>query len=146
MVCPVNPKQSERVESAARPVLRQDEQIEVTSFATVGTITPRQGTATAITGVMDAVRPRAFYLALTSKRLLFFGVDALSGRPDKKLARSLSRTSLSATPLRRGLLTAQFQVAITGDDKGLRFVFPRSTRTDAATMAESLVHSGPTTD
>lgn len=131
-------KRAKWVTAVATPLLQPGEPLEMTSVAQVGSVSVARKAATAavvgaLTGgmVVASVRPRAFYLALTDQRLLFFGADRMSGRPEKKLAMQIPRAALRAGEPKRGLLTATVMIEIAGQDKGLKFVFPRKMRDDA---------------
>jgi hypothetical protein len=87
---------------------------------------------------MVAVRPKSYYVALTDRRLLFFGKDDLSGRPLNMLAFALPLELLSSSDVKKGLLTTQFHVQIEGHDKALKMVFPLPARADAPLIASAL--------
>jgi hypothetical protein len=143
----MNEKMQGWVNEVANPVLEQGEQIEVRSVASVGTVSLKRRAATAaVAGVLSggtlmvAVQPKKFFLALTDRRLLLFP-QGMSGKPEKKAAAILPRQGLSTSEVKKGLVTAAFELAIEGEEKGLKFVFPLPARADAAVMAAALNRS-----
>jgi hypothetical protein len=118
-------------------------------MANVGTVSlKRRAATTAIVGVLSAgtvmvsFQPRKLFLALTDRRLLFFGADS-RGRPEQKPAISLPRQPLRTADIRKGLLTATFELYVEGEDKGLKIVFPFVTRTDALLISAALNGAAP---
>ncbi len=144
----VNGKMQGWVTAVATPVLEQGERIEVSSIASVGTVSLKRRAATAaIAGVLSggtlmvAVQPKKFFLALTDRRLLLFP-QGMSGRPEKKPAIVLPRQVLRTGDTKKGLLTATFEMSIDGEEKGLKFVFPLPARADAPLIAAALSGAG----
>ena len=144
----VNEKMQGWVSAVATPALEQGERIEISSVASVGTVSLKRRAATAaVAGVLSggtlmvAVQPKKFFLALTDRRLLLFP-QGMSGKPEQKPAAILSRQGLSTSEVKNGLLTAAFELAIEGQEKGLKFVFPLPARADAPVIAAAL--TGPT--
>src|SRR5215813_513579 len=134
--------QQQRLLAVVQPVLGQGEQVELLTFASVG-VKRRVATAavtTALTGGLLTmnVRPRRFYVALTSERVLFFNGDTVTGRPESKVAMQAPRPALSVASSKKGLLTATVQVAIAGQEKGLKFVFPLPMRSDVPAFVAAL--------
>jgi hypothetical protein len=141
----LNDKKAGRAVAVATPLLQVGEQIELVSIANVGSVSVARRAATAaVAGVLSggilmvSVRPRSFYLVLTNQHLLFFNADTASGRPEKKAAMCLPRHALRVSEPKRGLLTATFQMTISGDERGLKFVFPLPARDDAARIAAAV--------
>ena len=132
------------VSAVATPTLERGERIEISSVASVGTVSLKRRAATAaVAGVLSggtlmvAVQPKKFFLALTDRRLLLFP-QGMSGKPEQKPAAVLPRRSLSAGEVKKGLLTAAFELSIEGEEKGLKFVFPLPARADAPVIAAAL--------
>ena len=61
------------------------------------------------------------------ERLMFFDGETMSGRPGKLLF-TVPRDAVSVNGLNRGLLTLKVELAIEGQDRGLRLVFPTAAR------------------
>jgi hypothetical protein len=141
----VSGKFDKRVAAVATAVLEPGEQIELSTFAAVGTVSAKRQVATAaIAGVLSAgtlivsVQPKKYYLALTNQRLLFFAQNSATGRPEKKLAMQVPRQLLAAGETTKGLLTAKVNVTIEGQEKGLKLVFPLPSKSDAPAFAAAL--------
>jgi hypothetical protein len=122
------------VADLAAPHLRQGEQIVMTVYANVGSVSIKRVVATAAVvavataGMFTAfARPRKTYLALTSQRLMFFDGETISGRPGKLLF-TLPREAVSVAGVDKGALALKVELAIQGQDKGLRLVFPTVAR------------------
>ena len=127
-------KRVQMVAELAAPHLRQGEQIEMTVYANVGSVSIKRVAATAAVvavataGMFTAfARPRKTYPALTSQRLMFFDGETMSGRPGKLLF-TLPRQAVSVAAVDKGALTLKAELAIKGQDKGLRLVFPTVAR------------------
>jgi hypothetical protein len=140
----VNPKAQERVLAVTKSVLSEGEQVEVMTYASVGTVSLKRKIATAaITTALSGgmltmhVRPRRFWVVLTSARVLLFDADTASGRRGK-LSMALPRTSLTVASSKKGLLTTTVHLAVTGEDHSLRFQFPMPTRADATTLMAAI--------
>ncbi len=138
-------KQEERLTEILRPLLQTGEQIEMLTFANVGSVSVARKIATAaVVGIVSGgmlianVRPRRCYVALTSNRVLLFEEGLGPGRPSKTALAILPRAGLSADGAKKGLLTGTVLVAIAGNEKGLKFVFPLPMRADAPPFAEAL--------
>lgn len=83
------------------------------------------------------MRPSKRYLALTSQRLLFFNGEATFGRPGK-LVFSLPREAVAVVKSGRHLLSYRIELAIAGQEKGLRINFPITARATMEQIAASL--------
>jgi len=130
----MNEKRAQMVAELAAPHLQQGEQIEMTVYANVGMVTIKRLVVTAAavavaTGGMFTMftRPRKTYLSITNERLMFFDGETMSGRPGKLLF-TVPRDAVSVNGLNRGLLTLKLELAIEGQDRGLRLVFPTAAR------------------
>jgi hypothetical protein len=120
----MNNKRGQMVADLAAPHLRPDEQIVMTVYATAGMFTA-------------FARPRKTYLALTSQRLMFFNGETVSGRPGKLLF-SLPREAVSVADVDKGVINVKVELAIEGQDKGLRLTFPTVARKDGEQVAAVL--------
>jgi hypothetical protein len=140
----VNNKRVQMVADLAAPHLRPGEQIEITAYANVGSVSVKRVVATAAVvavataGMFTAfARPRKTYLALTSQRLIFFDGETMSGRPGKLLF-ALPREAVSVAGADKGPLSLKVELAIQGQDKGFRLVFPTVARKDGEQVAAAL--------
>ncbi len=130
----MNEKRVRMVANLAAPHLQQGEQIETTVYANVGSVSVKRmavtaaAVAVATAGTFTAfTRPRKTYLAMTGERLMFFDGETVSGRPGKLLF-TLPREAVSVAKAKKGLLTLKVDLAVEGQDKGLRLVFPAAAR------------------
>jgi hypothetical protein len=133
---------------AAAPHLQQGEAVEIGAFATVGTVSVRRQfltaavVATATAGMaIGTMRPAKRYLAVTSQRLLFFNGEATLGRPGKLLF-SLPRETVAVAKSGRHLLAYRIDLAIAGQEKGLRLNLPITARPTMEQIAASLPAAG----
>ncbi|MGD0069186.1 MAG: hypothetical protein ABSB76_37910 [Streptosporangiaceae bacterium] len=140
----MNNKRGQMVADLAAPHLRPDEQIVMTVYANVGSVSVKRVIATAAVvtvataGMFTAfARPRKTYLALTSQRLMFFNGETVSGRPGKLLF-SLPREAVSVADVDKGVINVKVELAIEGQDKGLRLTFPTVARKDGEQVAAVL--------
>lgn len=138
-------KFDKKVARVATPFLGPGEQIEVSTFVALGRVSAKRQLATAaVAGVLSggmlivSVQPKKYYLAVTNFRLLFFSQGTATGRPEKKLAMQVPRHLLLAGEVTKGLLTAQFNVAVEGQESGFKLVFPFPSRADAPAVAATL--------
>jgi hypothetical protein len=131
-------KLTARLLAVATPELAHGEQVIVATTANVGSVSvKRRALTAALAGIASggllivSVRPRMFYIALTNHRILFFDMDSLSGRPTK-LAMSIPKDLVSLSEPKRGPLglTLVTMLTISGEEKGLKFVFPYPHRAD----------------
>jgi hypothetical protein len=130
----MNEKRTQMVGRLAAPYLMRGEQIEMTVYANIGSVSTKRFVATAAiaavaTGGMGTVfvRPRHAYLSITSNRLMFFDGETATGRPGKLLF-TVSRQAVAVAGTKKGLLTLKVDLAVHGQDKGLRLVFPTMAR------------------
>jgi hypothetical protein len=132
-------KYTSKLAKAAAPHLRPGEVVEIGAFTTVGSVSVKRQVLTAAvvgiaTGGMVAatVRPARRFLAVTSSRLLFFNGERTYGRPGKLLF-SVPRDAVEVTRSGKHLLSYRIELAIAGQEKGLRINLPFTAR---ATMEE----------
>jgi hypothetical protein len=137
-------KHTPRLAQAAAPHLRPGEVVEVGAFTTVGSVSvKRQVFTAAVVGIATlghvaaTVRPAKRYLAVTNQRLLFFNGEAAFGRPGKLLF-SLPRQAIAVVKSGRHLLAYRIELAIAGQEKGLRINFPITARATMEQIAASL--------
>jgi hypothetical protein len=141
----VNEKRTRQLHEATSTLLRAGEEIEVASFANVGSVSIAKNLAVmAIAGIVSGgagfamLRPKRLYLLLTNQRLLFVEQAGLTGRPTSKFAGEVPRDAIAGTTAPRRGVTTTFDMVIRGRDKGLRLVFPRPMRDDGDKVAASL--------
>ena len=137
-------KRVQMVAGLAAPHLRQGEQIEMTLYAKVGSVSVKRAAATAAVAAVATAgmftviaRPRNTYLALTSQRLMFLDGETMSGRPGKLLF-ILPREAVSVAGVDKGALAFKAELAIQGQDKGLRLAFPTVTKKDGEQLVAVL--------
>jgi len=137
-------KRAQMLAEKAAAHLRPGEQIEISAYANVGTVSVKRVVATAAVvavataGMFTAVvHPRKTYLALTSQRLLFFDVNSATGRPGKLLF-TLPREAVMVTGVDKGPIALKVEIAIAGQDKGLRLAFPTIAKKDGEQVAAAL--------
>ncbi len=130
----MNDKRKQMVARLATPYLMRGERIEMTAYANIGSVSAKRAVATAAvaavaTGGMGTVfvRPRHAYLTITSQRLMFFDGETATGRPGKLLA-TLPRQAVSIAGTKKGVLTLKVDLAVQGQGKELRLVFPTMAR------------------
>lgn len=130
----MNGKRARMVAGLAAPHLRQGEQIEMTVYANVGTLSLKKiaMTATAVAvataGTMTAFkRPRKTYLSITNQRLMFFDGETMSGRPGRLLF-TLPREAVTVSEVHKGLIMTKGKLAIAGQEQGLSLVFPTNAK------------------
>ena len=145
----MNGKRVQMVADLAAPHLGQGEQIEMTVYANVGSVSVKRvavtaaAVAVATAGMFTTfVRPRKTYLAITSQRLMFFDGETVSGRPGKLLF-TLPRQAVSVAGVNNGLLTLKVDLAVQGQEKGLRLVFPTAARKDGQEAVAALQGAVP---
>ena len=83
------------------------------------------------------VHPRNTYLALTNQRLMFFDGQTASGRPGKLLF-TLPREAVSVAGVDKGVINVKVELAIQGQEKGLRMTFPTVAKKDGEQVAAAL--------
>jgi hypothetical protein len=129
--------------------LRADERIEMATYTNVGSVSVKRVVATAAVvavataGMFTAIaRPRKAYAVLTSHRLIFLDGQTVSGRPGKTLF-TLGRGAVSVASVRKGLVSLKVDLAIQGQEKGLRLTFPTVTRKSGEAMVAALQANAP---
>jgi hypothetical protein len=129
--------------------LQADEQIEMATYTNVGSVSVKRVVATAAlvavatAGMFTAIaRPRKAYAVLTSHRLIFLDGQTVSGRPGKTLF-TLGRGAVSVASVRKGLVSLKVDLAIQGQEKGLRLTFPTVTRRSGEAMVAALRANAP---
>ncbi|MFF3410770.1 hypothetical protein ACFYW8_32100 [Streptomyces sp. NPDC002742] len=141
----MNARRTRQLLEASAPLLLQDEQVELTSLASVGTVSVRKQALTAvIVGVltlgmvMATVRPRAVYVVLTNQRILFF--DGNRGGKPGKLLMNIARPYVTATAARKAFLGLKTvtHLTIEGQEGSLKVDFPVQTRADGHVFAGAL--------
>jgi hypothetical protein len=140
----MNDKRAEQVSQAAAPHLQEGELIEISAYANIGRVSAKRRAATtavaaAATGglLIVSVRPRKTYLAMTNQRLVFLDGNTMSGRPGKLLL-TLPRSAVTVTDVKKGMVTLQAELAVEGQDQGLRVVFPTPAREDGQRVISAL--------
>lgn len=147
----MNEKRTTLLTAAVTPLLAPGEQLEVPSLAAVGTVSVKKQVAVAaataaltLGTVAVMVRPKAFYVALTSQRLLFLNPTDFRGLPTDKIAMQVPRAAVvSVATFKRGWLRLKFDIAIAGQAKGLRLTFGRPNRDDGERVARALGWMSP---
>jgi hypothetical protein len=141
-------RHTSRLAAAAAPYLRPGEVVEVGAFTTVGSVSvKRQFLTAAVVGIATAgmvyaaARPAKRYLAVTSERLLFFNGEGTFGRPGKLLF-DLPKESVMVVTSGRRLLFYRIELAVAGQEKGLRINFPLTARMTMEKIAASLPAAG----
>lgn len=138
-------KRTQQVHEVAGPHLRPDEQVQLASYASVGAVSVKRRVATAAATAVASgdllavsVRPRRRYIAMTQDRLLFFNGDTPSGKPGRSVLMDIPRQSTTVADVKKGFLTLTVQLALEGQDMGLKLIFPRPTRDDGEKLAAEI--------
>jgi hypothetical protein len=138
-------KRVQQVIDVATPHLQPGEEIELVTFGSVGSVSlKRRAVTAAVTAVASAgfiavhVRPRRMYIALTSNRLLFFNGDTSFGKPGSKVLMSGPRDAIKVADVKKGLVTLKLELAVDGQEKGVKIVLPRPARDDGYKLAAAL--------
>lgn len=111
----------------------------MTAFVTIGSVALRRELVGALAvGAVAAVatggafismrRPRKAYLALTTRRLMFFDGETFLGRPGKLLFTLPKQAVQVVTSGKFGLGLLRVELAIEGESKGLRINFAPGSR------------------
>ncbi|MFE2582132.1 hypothetical protein [Streptomyces sp. NPDC059378] len=141
----MNARRTRQLLETSAPLLLPDERVELTSLASVGTVSVRRQALTAIVVgvltlgmVMATVRPRAVYVVLTNQRILFF--DANRGGKPGKLLMNMARLYVTATAARKTFLGLKVVTHLTvqGQEGTLKVDFPVQTRADGHVFAGAL--------
>jgi hypothetical protein len=90
-----------------------------------------------------SARPRRMYIAMTRDRLLFFNGDTPSGKPGKSTLMDIPRPLITVAGAKKGLLTFTVRLAVDGEDKGLKLIFPRPTRDEGEKLAAEIPAAPP---
>ena len=137
-------KLAQRVADAAAPHLHEGERIESIVYASVGSVSVKRKLATTAAAAVVSggtiivnVRARKTYLAFTSQRLLFFNADTAFGRPGNLLI-IVPRAYVTVSETKKGILSLKADLAVEGQDKGLRVVFPKPARDDGERIVAAL--------
>ena len=138
-------KRVQQVHEVAGPHLRPGEQVQLVSYASVGSVSVKRRAATAaVTAIASggtlaiSVRPRRMYLAMTPDRLLFFNGDTPSGKPGRSVLMEIPRPLITVAGAKKGLLTVTVRLAVEGEDQGVKLIFPRPTRDDGEKLAAEI--------
>jgi hypothetical protein len=141
----VNEKRTSRVNEVIASLLRDGEQVEVASLASVGSVSlGRKLAVAAAAGVLSGgmlivnTRPARWYVVLTNQRLLFLEPSWFSGRPTAKVTGQVPRAAIAGMSTPKRGVTMVFDVLISGQDKALRLSFPRPHRDDGDKVAAAL--------
>jgi hypothetical protein len=141
-------KHTPKLVKAAEPHLRPGEVVEIGAFTTVGSVSVKRQVLTAAvvgiaTGGMVAatVRPARRFLAVTSQRLLFFNGEGTFGRPGKLLF-SVPTDAVEVVTSGRRMLAYRIELAVAGQEKGLRINFAFNARTTMERVAALLRAAG----
>ncbi|MFB7334303.1 hypothetical protein ACFC00_22055 [Streptomyces adustus] len=141
----MNARRTGQLLETSAPLLFPGEQVELTSLASVGTVSVRKQALTAIVVgvltlgmVMATVRPRAVYVVLTNQRILFFDANR-GGRPGKLLM-NMARAYVTATAAENTFLGLKVATRLTvhGQEGALKVEFPVQTRADGHLFAGAL--------
>jgi hypothetical protein len=138
-------KRAQQVSEVAGPYLQPGEQVELVAFANVGSVSAKRRAITAaVTTVATAglvttfVRPRRMYIAMTPGRLLFFNGDTSLGKPGRSVLMNIPRPLIKVSQVKKGRITVKVVLAIEGQDKDLKLVFPRPEREEGYKLAAEL--------
>ncbi len=138
-------KRVQQVNEVAGSHLRPGEQVQLISYASVGSVSVKRRAATAaVTAIASggllavSVRPRRMYIAMTQDRLLFFNGDTPSGKPGKSVLMEIPRPFITVADARKGLLTFTVRLAVDGEDQGVKLIFPRPTRDEGEKLAAEI--------
>lgn len=132
--------------AAATPMLQEHEEVQLTTFARVGSVSAKRKIATAATAavlsagiLMVAVHPREMYLVLTDRRILFFDGHTATGRPGKHLM-TVQRDLLTVSSAKgKGLgLAIEVELAVEGQDKNLKILFPTPSKEEGRQFISAL--------
>jgi len=128
----MNAKMVQRCKDVVAPSLMPDEQIEAVEVAQIGKVSTKKMAGAAAAGVavgiatgglvpLIAVKPAAFVLVVTNRRLLLIPLHA--GVVGKEIAGEIPRAAISMGPLRTHLLTLSMEVVM--EDVPHRFSWGR---------------------
>ncbi|MFE2535051.1 hypothetical protein [Streptomyces sp. NPDC059371] len=141
----INARRNRQLLETSAPLLLPGEQVELTSLASIGTVSVRKQALTAIVVgiltlgmVMATVRPRAVYVVLTNQRILFF--DGNRGGKPGALLMNIARPYVTATSAKKAFLGLKTvtHLSIEGQEGTLKVDFPVQTRADGRVFAGAL--------
>ncbi|MGW3914214.1 hypothetical protein ACWEBX_22200 [Streptomyces sp. NPDC005070] len=141
----INARRNRQLLETSAPLLVPGEQVELTSLASIGTVSVRKQALTAIIVgiltlgmVMATVRPRAVYVVLTNQRILFF--DGNRGGKPGALLMNIARPYVTATSAKKAFLGLKTvtHLSIEGQEGTLKVDFPVQTRADGHVFAGAL--------
>lgn len=141
----ISARRDRQLLETAAPLLLPGEQVELTSLASIGTVSVRRQALTTIVVavltlgmVMATVRPRAAYVVLTNQRILFF--DANQGGKPGKLLMNMARPYVTATAAKKAFLGLKTvtHLSVEGQEGTLKVDFPVQTRADGRMFAGAL--------
>jgi len=140
----LNQKRVQQIQDVAASSLELGERIEVVTAASVGTVSVKKKVLTAAaagiaTGglLMVSVRPRRMYVVSTDRRLVFFDADTASGKPGKLLM-ILPKANVTASEVKRGLMTLKAMLSVDGQDQAVRVMFPKPCRDEGTQILGTL--------
>ena len=132
--------------AAVTPMLQEQEEIQLATFASVGSVSAKRKIATAAAAavlsagtLMVSVRPREMYVVLTSRRILFFDGHTAMGRPGKHLM-TLPRDLVTVSAPKGKVLglATEVELTIEGQDKNLKVVFPKPSKEEGKQLTDAL--------
>ncbi|GGM33174.1 hypothetical protein GCM10011608_17080 [Micromonospora sonchi] len=137
-------KARQRLIDTASPLLQEGERVEVASVAIVGSVSTKNQVVSGVaTAVLSGGLFTAFsvalkqYVLLTDRRLLFFEMNQLTGRPTQNVLGELPRSVLRASDV-HGRLTRVVVLTADGEATNLKLRFPWPARHDAEALAAAL--------
>ncbi|MFI7606050.1 hypothetical protein ACIBTV_13085 [Micromonospora sp. NPDC049366] len=137
-------KARQRLIATASPILQEGERVEVASVAIVGSVSTSDQVAMGVaTAVLSGGLFTAFsvavkqYVLLTDRRLLFFAMNQVTGRPTRNVLGEVPRSILRASDV-RGRLTRVVVLTADGEAADLKLRFPLPARRDAEALAAAL--------
>lgn len=142
----MNSKRRQRLLDNVGPLLEADERVEVTALGTVGSVSAGRKIATAavvgvLTGgtVMALVTAKPMYMVVTDRRILFVEQNPTGG-PGKKVLMTVHRGGVSVSAPKKGMfgLTMVVELAIAGEEKGLKITFPHASKREGREFIAAL--------
>ncbi|MFF3512472.1 hypothetical protein [Streptomyces sp. NPDC002573] len=130
----------------AAPLLLQDERVELTTLATVGSVSvKRKALTAAAVGVASmgtliaTAQPRPMYLILTDQRLLFFACLRPNNKTGKLLI-NVPRQYAGVGTAQKGMfgLTLVTSLFVAGAERGLTLTFPAPCRPQGRELIAAL--------
>jgi hypothetical protein len=119
-----------------------------TGRARLGRVSVARNAAVAIASValsggaagMFAVS-KAYFVLLTSERLLLLEPHWLTGRPTAKIVGNLPRSALTITNVKRSVMTS-VTIAVSGSGNGLLLKYPTFDKEGAEALVEAFAAAG----